>query len=426
MDSLSNLIELDLSNNPQLFNKGTRHGNRGMDDLCGTVNQSLKRLSLRNCQLIPNDLSQMVSTFCWLEALDLSENSALISDILLLSQLEHLTELALENMIKYDTNEAFEFDRRLSDEDLDWETEGEGLVNLLFELLSGESEGFHNHRSVTGGIKKHRRKPLERLNLSGNIMNKKTLQILSRFNSLKVLILVGCQITGEGVTEFLKEIDVGEPGSSSLEQLYLASNTINDIGILALVQAISYQHLPLLKTLNLESNVISVEGFRIFVEEGLVNSKSLEFVQVSDDGAITSNQQRIWNELEENMEHNLLLNQAGRFKLFDDYTTMDDEEREEISINYNHCYNERNIDSAKKKKTPTKLWPLILENADSIYGADAIFYFIHKLPNLILSPLDFKSQSPNLSPPTPLLKSAKEATSTSSPKGVDNISVFLS
>jgi len=392
LDSLSNLVELDLSENPQLFHRSMVHGNRGMNDLCGTVNQSLKRLSLRNCQLIPSGLHQIVSTFCWLEAIDLSENPALISNISLLSQLEYLTELVLENLIKYDTNDAFEFERRVSDEEFDWETEGNGLTDLLLELLSGESASVPDNYSGTRGIIRHRQKPLERINLSGNIINKKTLQILSSFNSLEVLILMGCQINGDGIIELLSSTNNCSPRCSSLREVYLASNTIGDIGMLALAQSMKDQRLPLLKVLNLESNVISVEAFRVFVEEGLLHSKRIQYVQVSNNGAITRNQQHIWNEIEQKMEHNLLLNQAGRFTLFvDGDCNLDDENREEVY---------EGNDGFCKNKISTNVWPLILEDADSIYGTDALFYFLNKRPDLFLA--SSKPQVSNLYYSTPL------------------------
>ena len=412
LDSLSNLVELDLSENPQLFHRSMVHGNRGMDDLCGTVNQSLKRLSLRNCQLIPSDLHQIVSTFCWLEAIDLSENPALISNISLLSQLEYLTELVLENLIKYDTNDAFEFERRASDEEFDWETEGNGLTDLLLELLSGESASAPDTYAETRGIIRHRQKPLERINLSGNIMNKKSLHILSLFNSLEVLILMGCQINGDGVIELLSSTNNCSPRCSSLREVYLASNTIGDIGMLALAQSMKDQRLPLLKVLNLESNVISFEAFRVFVEEGLLHSNRIQYVQVSDNGAITRNQQHIWNEIEQKMEHNLLLNQAGRFTLFvDGDCNLDDENNDNVY---------EGNDGFCKNKISTNVWPLILEDADSIYGTDALFHFLNKRPDLFLA--SSKPQVTNLYHSTPL----KSAPKSSSPNGFEDISSFLS
>ena len=411
LDSLSNLVELDLSNNPELFEIG------GIDDLCGTVNQSLKRLSLRSNNLIPDDLHQIVNTFCWLEALDLSENPELISNISMLSQLEYLTEVVLENLVTYDSNETFEFERRIADEEFDWNTEQHGLTGLLMELLNAENTNFPDIYSSSRGITRRRKKALERLNLSGNIIGKKTVQILSLFDSLQVLVLMGCQVSDNGIMNLLDGTNNCLSRRSSLREVYLASNTIGDVGIMALAQSMKDQRLPLLKVLNLESNAISVDAFRVFVEDGLIHSTRLQYVQVSDDGAVTHNQQQIWDELRRKMEHHLLLNQAGRFSLFIDGKDNMDAVNEEISGD--EIYVNEGENEVHKNKISTSLWPLILEKADSVYGTDALFYFLHKRPDLLLAShkpeeLDFCHSTP--------IKSTREA---SSPNGVDDIASFL-
>jgi hypothetical protein len=120
------------------------------------------------------------------------------------------------------------------------------------------------------------------------------------------------------------------------------------------------------------------------------------------------------------MEHNLLLNQAGRFTLFvDGDYNLDDEDSEEVSSN-NDYGNEGN-NGFCKNKISTNVWPLILEDADSIYGTDALFYFLNKRPDLFLA--SSKPQVPNLYHPTPLKSAPK---SSSSPNGVEDISSFLS
>ena len=411
LDSLSNLVELDLSNNPQLFES------RGMTDLCGTVNQSLKRLSLRNNFLKSKDLEQVVNTFCWLEALDISENPALVTNAVILSQLEHLKELVLEDLITYDTKETFEFERRLSDEEFDWDTNQYGLTALLLELLSAESDNF----ATTRGIRWRRKKPLERLNLSGNIVGKKTLEVLSLFNSLQVLILMGCQINDSGIIQLLDGSNISSTRRLSLRELYLASNTIGDIGIMTLAQSLKDERLPRLKVLNLESNAISVDAFRIFVEDGIVHSTRLQYAQVSNNGAITSNQQLIWDDIQESMEHHLLLNQAGRFSLFlDGDCSAEDACYDELSDD-DIFIEEGATKQDDKKKISSSLWPLILENADSIYGTDALFYFLHKRPDLFLA-----SQKPQLSQVYQTTPIKKTPESFSSPTGVEEIEAFFS
>lgn len=410
LDSLSNLVELDLSNNAELFESG------GMDDLCGTVNHSIKRLSLRSNNLLPNDLHQIVNTFCWLEALDLSENPALVSNISILSQLEYLTEVVLENMIIYDSNETFEFERRISDEEFDWNTEHCGLTSLLIGMLTGENASFPDNTSPSG-IRRRWKKPLERLNLSGNIIDKKTLQLLSSFGSLQVLILMGCQVNDNGVMNLFDGTNNCSARRSSLRELYLASNTIGDVGIMALAQSMKDQRLPLLKVLNLESNAISVDAFRVFVEEGLLHSNRLQYVQVSDNGAITYNQRQLWDELRERMEHHLLLNQAGRFSLFVDGNHNVELGSEEVFGDEIHT--NKGLHEFHKKKISTNVWPLILENADSVYGTDALFHFLHKRPDLFLA--SDKPQEPVFYHPTPI-KSTREV---GSPNGVEEIESFL-
>jgi hypothetical protein len=402
LDSLSNLVELNISNSPEIFS------NSGMFDLCGTVNQSVRRLSIRHCGLIPSDLQHMVDTFCWLEALDLSENSALASDLLPLTQLENLTEIVMENMFERNINE---FERLICSENIGEDTEEKGLNNFLVELLSEESASFRNDQ---------RRRPLERLNLSGNTITKKTLGILSMFTSLKVLILVGCQIEGEGIIELLGgAIPSNQRQASSLREIYLASNIIGDVGALTLTRSMKEQYLPSLKVLHMESNVISVDAFRVFVEDGLVHSRRLESVEVWNDGAITSSQQDDWNELEQIMQHYLLLNQAGRFALFvDGDRDVDDKGNDGIRMNHNIDTNGRN--SINDKKVNTNLWPIILEDADLVYGADALYYFLHKRPDLILAPQQLPQKEDKNG-----VVSLKATPRASSPKSVADVAALF-
>ena len=409
LDSLSNLVELNLSNSPEIFHNCRDAGDSkgGMFDLCGTVNQSVRRLSIRNCGLIPSDLQHMADTFCWLEALDLSENPALASDLLPLTQLENLTEIVLENMFEQSKSE---FERLTCNENTNEYTEERGLRNFLVELLSEESDSCRNER----------RRPLERLNLSGSTITKKTLKILSMFTSLKVLILVGCQIEGEGIIELLGgAIPSNQRQPSSLREIYLASNIIGDVGALTLARSMKKQCLPSLKVLHMESNVISVDAFRVFVEDGLVHSRRLESVEVWNDGAITSSQQDAWSELEQIMQHYLLLNQAGRFALFvDGDRDVNDKGNDGIRMNHNIDTNGRN--STNDKKIDTNLWPIILKDADLVYGADALYYFLHKRPDLIFAPQQLPQNEDKNNAVS--LKTMPQA---SSPKSVADVAVLF-
>jgi len=211
------------------------------------------------------------------------------------------------------------------------------------------------------------------------------------FTSLKVLILIGCQISGEGLIELLGgTIPSNNKQPSSLREIYLASNIIGDIGALTLARSMKEQYLPSLRTLHMESNVISVNAFRVFVEDGLVHSRRLESVEVWDDGAITSSQQDDWNELDQTMQHYLLLNKAGRFALFVDGDYGVDHKQKD-SANMNTKNNTSGSNGIDDNKVSTNLWPIILEDADLVYGADAIYYFLHKRPDLILG-----SQQPQI------------------------------
>ena len=321
------------------------------------------------------------------------------------AQLENLTEIVLEDMFESRSNDAKNYPRDLNNNGIDnGHVNDSGLRTLLFDLASEENGTDSCHRLT------QRRRPLERLNLPGNTINSGTLTALSMFTSLKslkVLILVGCQIKGDGLMELLGH-------SSLLKELYIASNIIGDSGILSLAQSIKEQRLPYLKVLHMKSNVFSVNAFREFVNDGLAHSKRLESVEVSNTGAITSSQQDHWNILEQMMQHYLLLNQAGRFTLFVDHCSAEKEGKDtnikSVSTN-NICDN----------KIPTNLWPIILEDADLVYGADALYYFLHKRPDLIIS--SQHSQSENN---CQKLAYNNTLPQTTSPKSVTDIAAYPS
>ena len=169
----------------------------------------------------------------------------------------------------------------------------------------------------------------------------------------------------------------------------------------------------------MESNVISVDAFRVFVEDGLVHSRRLESVEVWNDGAITSSQQDAWSELEQIMQHYLLLNQAGRFALFvDGDRDVNDKGNDGIRMNHNIDTNGRN--STNDKKIDTNLWPIILKDADLVYGADALYYFLHKRPDLIFAPQQLPQNEDKNNAVS--LKTMPQA---SSPKSVADVAVLF-
>lgn len=98
IDSLSKLVELDLSHNTNLFRNPSIPSASKMEDLCGTVHYSLRQLNLRNCGLTPTDLHHVASTFGFLEGLNVSENPLLMQDLSPLLDLQGtLQELVMEN-----------------------------------------------------------------------------------------------------------------------------------------------------------------------------------------------------------------------------------------------------------------------------------------------------------------------------------------
>ncbi|KAG7368411.1 hypothetical protein IV203_031154 [Nitzschia inconspicua] len=347
MDSLSNLVELDLSNNPQLFLTG-----RGMGDLCSTLNNSLQRLSLRHCGLCPADLRALVSTFFWIEALDLSENSALMKDLSPLLSLEYLSELVLENMSE----------NGLTSSTSDAPIPGACGLNTYLQALVHEKRSSKDYL-----VENPIHKPIKSLNLSGNILQEESLLALSALSSLRVLILINCQLESRGLTQLLRGGQIiSERCAVNWKELYLGYNNIGDDGAVALARALKNQHLSSLRVLQLDSNIISLTALKALVHDGLAHSSCLESMTLWDVGASTTNQQSAWQDVEKLMHHYLLLNQAGRVLLF-----LDRRGGEEY-------------DGVDKKEFCRLLWPIILEQADRVYGANALYHFLQKRPDIVL------------------------------------------
>ena len=98
------------------------------------------------------------------------------------AQLENLTEIVLEDMFESRSNDAKNYPRDLNNNGIDnGHVNDSGLRTLLFDLASEENGTDSCHRLT------QRRRPLERLNLSGNTINSGTLTALSMFTSLKLL-----------------------------------------------------------------------------------------------------------------------------------------------------------------------------------------------------------------------------------------------
>jgi hypothetical protein len=105
------------------------------------------------------------------------------------------------------------------------------------------------------------------------------------------------------------------------------------------------------------------------------------------------------------MNHYLLLNQSGRSVLYLDKLDGDQQEEPQGDMAY------------KRNKTiPSYVSPMILESADMVYGANAIYCFLHKCPDLILS--SDNPQKPSIGSPFKI-----HSTTTNSPRSVTD---FLS
>jgi hypothetical protein len=360
MDTLSNLVELNLSNSARLFSDRTK----GMDILCGTFNHSLRRLHLRHCGLRTSDLSLVVSTFCWLEALDLSENADLLRDLSPLLNLECLTELVLENM----SEDGIEEGVTSRDNSRYSSMRGMGLAAFLQELGREERK---NRDYTSGNDESGFRRHLERLTLSGNNLDGEVLKAVSSLPSLGALTLIGCQMESGGLIELLiGERCFAEEKTLPWRELYLGSNNIGDEGAITLAHYLKCQYLRSLRVLYLESNVFSVNALKVFVYEGLASSLRLQSLSLWNAGAHTANQQTTWQVVEKQMEHYLSLNKAGREVLH-----MDERNKGE---------NEIAKDVYKRKTIPFDLWPNLLEKADKAYGTNALYYFLNQRPDLIL------------------------------------------
>jgi hypothetical protein len=198
MDSLSNLVELNLSYNSKLF----IGDHKAMADLCTTVNQSLKRLSLRHCHLSPFDLHLLVSTFCWIKAIALSENPELLDDLSPLLYLENLKEVILENMSSDDDDNNV---GKTNDKTKSNKLNEQGFAYFLYAIQDVHGEGKENDYNdcSRGFISVKKQQQIESLNLSGNNLDEDTLAALSCCDFLKVLILVGCQLQSEGLITLL-------------------------------------------------------------------------------------------------------------------------------------------------------------------------------------------------------------------------------
>jgi hypothetical protein len=352
MDSLSYLLELNLSDNHQLF--ASNEGSLAMANLCGTVNQSLKRLSLRHCGLRPSDLSLMVSTFCWIEGLDLSENSGLLDNMLPLMSLEHLTELVLENM----SENGLDQEPTSRANDFVTSNKARGIETLL-KAIHREEERQDLEANKQNG---NGRRPLERLNLAGNSLDTRALEAIASLTSLKVLILVGCQMESRSIHSLLEdEHEKARP--LPWEELYLQCNNIGDEGAMTLAHNLKNGRMSSLRVLQLESNIFTLKATKSLINDGLVHSRRLVSMGLWPFGAVTSNQQSIWEQIQQTMEHYLLLNQAGREVLF-----LDRQDGNQ---------------SQKNKVIPRSVWPFLLGGADQVYGANALYYFLHKRPDLI-------------------------------------------
>jgi hypothetical protein len=413
LDALSNLVELDLSNTPDVPG--------GVADLCGTVNHSLRRLKMRACDLRPPHLCLLVQTFCFLEGLDVSENPMLLllppltmqdggagttgtassQSAWALSQLEHLQELVMINM-----GTTRSSNHRSQEDDLD-----DAMATILRALSPQQQEGvgvgpYHRGYSTRRGATTTT--ALRSLNLNGNVLGHKTTVALGALSSVSVLSLSGCQIRNEGLMDLLgtgADATKASRHRISWREVDLTANNIGDGGALALARAMGDRRLPHLQVVNMAGNTISTHALRGLVELGVArHCQRLESLVLSNDGAATERQREGWNVLQAKMDHYLLLNRAGRIALC--------EEEEDDDDHGDGC-------GRIRRHVPPYLWPYLLEEADAVYGADALYHFLHQRPDIA-----FASRKEGGHPPLAATKqpfaatTPKTATRSDSPKSV--------
>jgi Leucine Rich repeat len=231
------------------------------------------------------------------------------------------------------------------------------------------------------------------------ILDGKVLKAISCLPSLRILILISCQMESGGLIELLSgDGYVVEGNVFPWRELYLGSNNIGDEGAIALARALKCQNLRSLRVLQLESNVFSVSALKNFVYEGLAYSLRLQSLSIWNVGAHTASQIVAWQEVEKQMEHYLSLNQAGREVLYmDKRKDVDHETLEDVKY---------------QKMILSHLWPILLEEADRAYGANALFYFLSKRPDLILPFQEYDGS------PFPCVQVNKLHSPTNSPRGV--------
>jgi hypothetical protein len=254
-----------------------------------------------------DSLETILSTFPFLRAVNVSENP--ISDTTVLADYPKLQEVVLESMVC-------------------------GL----------NDQNMANWLTTTPTIR--------RLNLSGNKVGPCTQKALGQSSSCEVLILAGCQLGDEGVERLVQ-------GTSEIawKEVYLPYNKIGNPGAMALAQAFS-RRLPHLETLSLEYNAFDTQSLRTFVSCGLPNR--LQHFPIWNHALASSSSSSTGNNpaatfpvLEQQLEHLLQINRAGKSLLF------------------------------PEKHIPISLWPFIFSEANSVYGANAIYHFLKHRPDLL-------------------------------------------
>ena len=335
LDASPHLMELSLADNPNI-------GEGGIQRLSETLNSSLQKIDVTNCQINEDALQNLVDTFPFLKAINLTANPLRSFDHVCVEPIE---ELVLESMT--------------------WGLDDPSLASYL------------------------KRAPPRRINLSGNYVGRETLLALSQ--GCESVVLAGCQLGDDGLGTLLlgrqqqleqRRLDQSRgllaadspssytPSSSSslsslsssnnsptlsFQELFIPYNNITNQGIAYLVEAFAF--LTDLTTLSMECNNFDTDGLHEVVEKNgdKIPHKLQELNMWNQQlgGGINggSPPSGLLVKLQDELEHILQLNRSGKSLLFED-------------------------------EIRSSLWPMVFAEADRVYGVNAIYNFLQTRPDI--------------------------------------------
>lgn len=176
------------------------------------------------------------------------------------------------------------------------------------------------------------------LDLSGNWISPNVLTSLFYFSG-SVLKLNGCHLTNDDLHTLLRS-------KRSWRELHLSYNRITNLN--GIKTAFRNQRLPQLESLHLHQNPLTETSLTTCIPH------TLQVLQISSSippPPITQPAPSSPTSVSDELQHSLMLNRAGKSLLYKDY--------------------------------PLALWPWILDQAQQVYGRDAIFDFLRHRPDLL-------------------------------------------